>query len=218
MDAEFGRDPSAFSPTASYLLPLEKHRGGRNKGKYRLLPGGGCVYTCFTSDFFLEDADPYRAEAWNAIRIRRDLHFFIPTKRIHRFAECIPADWGDGYANVTIACTAENQAAADGRLPHFASLPVRHREIIVEPMLERMDISPYLSAVEHVAVGGESGGNARICALDWVIDMRRQCKAANVPFRFKQTGARFVDETGRVLHVARMHQRRLAARYALDFP
>ena len=217
MDGKFGRDATHFSLTAAYLLPLETYKGGRNKGAYKLQPAEGYVYTCFTSDFFLEEADPFRSEAWRAIRLRPDLHFYIPTKRIHRFSECIPPDWSDGYENVTISCTTENQAMADKRLPLFASLPIKHREIIVEPMLEPMDISPYLSGVSHVTAGGESGDEARVCNLQWFIDLQRQCRAANVPFWFKQTGAKFINEKGVRVSVARMNQRHLADRYQLSF-
>ena len=217
MDGKFGRDPSRFALTSAFLLPLERFKGGKNKGSYKLQPDGACVYTCFTSDFLLEDADPFRMEAWKAIRARPDLQFYIPTKRIHRFLDCIPSDWADGYENVTIACTTENQAMADKRLPHFCSLPIKHREIIVEPILQRMDISAHLSGIEHVIVGGESGDDARICDFRWILALHRQCKAARVSFWFKQTGARFRNEKGRLIHVARMNQQRLADRYRLNF-
>ena len=213
MDAKFGRDPSQVAPTSSYLLPLETCKGGKRKGSYRLQPDGNYVYTCFTSDFFLEEADPFRMEAWKAIRMRRDLHFYIPTKRIHRFQHCLPPDWGDGYENVTICCTTENQAMADKRLPLFASLSIKHREILVEPILEHMDISAHLSGIEQVIVGGESGDDSRVCDFQWILALHRQCKAAHVPFRFKQTGARFINERKILVHVARMHQQRLADRY-----
>ncbi|MCL2122713.1 MAG: phage Gp37/Gp68 family protein [Desulfovibrionaceae bacterium] len=216
MDAKFGRDPSHFALTASYLLPLETRKGGKRKGSYKLQPDGKRVYTCFTSDFFLEDADQYRHEAWKAIRIRSDLHFYIPTKRIHRFQDCLPPDWGDGYENVTICCTAENQATADKRLPLFRSLPIRHREIIVEPILEHVDIRAHLSGIEHVIVGGESGDDARSCDFQWILSLHRQCKAAHVPFWFKQTGARFINERKILVNVARMHQQGLADRYRLN--
>jgi len=80
-----------------------------------------------------------------------------------------------------------------------------------------MDISPCLAGIEHVIVGGESGKETRICDLQWVIDLHRQCKTAHVPFWFKQTGARFRNEKGAVVHVPRMHQLRLADRYRLNF-
>ena len=31
------------------------------------------------------------------IRQREDLYFYFFTKRIHRFEQCIPSDWGNGY-------------------------------------------------------------------------------------------------------------------------
>lgn len=51
--------------------------------------------------------------------------------------------WGDGYENVTIACTVENQRQCDIRMPVFLSLPVRHRCIICEPLLESIDPASY---------------------------------------------------------------------------
>ena len=70
-------------------------------GAYKI-PSGETVYTCFSSDFFLEEADPWREEAWRMIRERSDLFFFIVTKRIHRAEECLPEDWGSGWENVAI--------------------------------------------------------------------------------------------------------------------
>ena len=49
------------------------------------------------------------------IRQRSDLHFLMITKRINRVMECLPADWKDGYDNVTVCCTVENQLCADNR-------------------------------------------------------------------------------------------------------
>lgn len=101
------------------------------------IPPGERVYTCFTSDFLVEEADGWRAEAWEMMRLRRDLEFFFITKRIGRLREQLPPDWGDGYENVTVGCTVENQAAADLRLPLFLETPLRHRVIVCAPLLER---------------------------------------------------------------------------------
>ena len=60
-------------------------------------------------------ADVWRREAWEMIRLRRDLHFMFFTKRIDRLSECLPGDWGAGYEHVTIGCTVENQRMADYR-------------------------------------------------------------------------------------------------------
>ena len=137
-DSQFDRDASQVTKTASFSLPIRKNRAGQ----YRLTAQDNPISTCMTSDFFLEEADPWRPQVWEMIRRRRDLEFIIITKRIHRFFVGLPLDWGEGYPNVTIVCTCENQQTADQRLPVFLSLPIRHREIIHEPMLEEIQIRP----------------------------------------------------------------------------
>ena len=89
MDGRYGRLPDTVRKNREFDLPIQKNRNGAYK-----IPSGEVVYTCFTSDFFLEDADPWRADAWQMIARRQDLHFFMITKRIHRFEQCVPSDWG----------------------------------------------------------------------------------------------------------------------------
>ena len=211
-DAEYGRDSSVVEKTASFDLPVQKKRDGA----YRL-QGSGIVYTCLSSDFFVEEADEWRREAWAMIRTRADLRFTIITKRIHRFTVSLPYDWGEGYDNVTICATCENQAMADARLPILLSLPIRHREIIHEPMLEAVDIRPYLETgkIEHVTCGGESGPDARVCDYAWIVNTRIQCAAYHVPFFFKQTGALFRKD-GRVYQIPRALQSAQARRAGMD--
>lgn len=188
-DAEFGKDSSVVTRTSNFDMPVKCNR----KGDYKLQPDGESVYTCMTSDFFLDEADVWRAETWNIIRRRSDLHFVIITKRIHRFEVELPGDWGSGYENVTICCTCENQNQADYRLPVFLELPIKHRTVIHEPMLEQIDIRKYLATgkIEGVTCGGESGPDARVCDFSWILDSMEQCVEYDVPFWFKQTGAMF---------------------------
>ena len=47
-NAEFGKDSSTISKTASFHLPIKRSRSS----EYKPQPGGECVYTCMTSDFF----------------------------------------------------------------------------------------------------------------------------------------------------------------------
>ena len=185
----------------SFDLPVKLKRNGAYKFR-----SGQIIYTCFTSDFFVEEADIWRMEAWAMIKRRKDLRFFIFTKRIDRFLSSLPADWNDGYENVIIGCTVENQAMANYRLPIFEKLPISHKVIIVAPMLEKMDISPFLnSKIEEVAVSGESGREARICDYGWILDIRRQCMEKDVPFCFHQTGAK-LQKDGKLYNISRRHQ------------
>lgn len=125
------------------------------------------------------------------IKERQDIEFLILTKRIDRFMVSLPPDWGDGYDNVNIGCTVENQENADYRLPLFLSYPIKRRFIACAPLLGEIDISPYLGGVEHVTVGGETGRDARVCDCDWVMSIREQCVKQNKTFWFKNTGSLF---------------------------
>lgn len=201
-DARREVDSSVVVRTKNFDLPLRKKRNGEFK-----IPPGTFVYTCFTSDFFVEDADKWRAEAWEMIRCRSDLHFMMITKRIDRFSDCLPDDWGDGYDNVTICCTVENQACADYRLPIYRRAPIKHKIIICEPLLERIDLSTYAVGewIEQIVAGGESGYEARPCDFEWVMDLRRICVENKVDFWFKQTGSKFVKD-GKTYNVKRQFQ------------
>lgn len=188
-DSKRGIDSRVVSKTKNFDLPVQRKRNGEYK-----IPSNSMVYTCFTSDFFVEDADEWRAEAWEMIRQRSDLRFMIITKRIDRLQ--VPDDWGEGYDNVTICCTIENQDRADYRLPIYKAAPIKHKIIICEPLLERIDLKPYSIGewAEQVVVGGESGYNARACNFDWVMELHDLCVEQNVSFWFKQTGAIFIKE------------------------
>ena len=212
-DAHYGRDPSVPAKTASFRLPVARRRGGA----YRI-PSGSTVYTCFTSDFLLEEADDWRAEAWEMIRARPDLHFFFVTKRIERLPVNLPPDWGTGYEHVTIACTVENQDRADARLPLFLELPIRHRTVIAAPLLTALDLREYLDSekIEELTASGESGREARPCHYEWVLSLREQCMEKGIPFQFHQTGANFVKD-GRVFRIPRREQTAQARKAGIDY-
>lgn len=198
--------------TGNFNLPVKRNRDGSYK-----IPSGKIVFTCFTSDFLLKDADPWRKECWAMMKERKDCWFYFFTKRIDRLAECLPPDWGEGYGNVLIGCTIENQERADYRLPIFNALPIRHKSIIAAPLLERINISPFLNeSIEEVSVGGESGYHARPCNYDWILDLRNQCAEKNIPFRFHQTGANFIKD-GKCYRIKRSLQRPQARKAGIDF-
>ena len=212
IDEQHGRDASCIFRTRDFDLPVRRRRDGGY-----VIPPGTTVYTCFSSDFLLAQADEWRGEAWSMMAQRPDLHFFFITKRVERLAECLPPDWGDrGYSNVTLCCTVENQRRAEERLPVYLEAPLAHRHIICEPLLEQVDIKEYLGPwVQGVTVGGESGPNARVCDYRWVLSLREQCRERGVPFRFRQTGARFIKD-GRCYRIPRSQQHVQAKRAGID--
>ncbi len=210
-DSSRGIDASEVRKTRSYTVPVARLKNGEYK-----IPSGCWFYTCFTSDFLLKESDEWRGEAWHMMRERSDCNFFFVTKRIERFEECMPPDWGTGYENVHICCTAENQRTADIRLPIFKRLPIKHKYITSEPLLGSIDMSAHLGPwVKQVTVGGESGKYARLCRYEWVLDIRRQCIEADVPFYFKQTGAHF-EKDGREYRIERRFQHIQAAKAGIN--
>lgn len=174
--------------TKDFNKPIEKLKNGNYKIK------SGIVYLCFSSDFLIEEADSWRDECWKMIKERSDLKFLFLTKRIDRFKHCIPNDWNDGYDNVIVCCTIENQKNADYKLSIFKDLKIKHKCITAQPLLEEIDIEKYLDHIELVVVGGESDYNARPLNYNWVLNIRNQCIRKNVNFEFRQCGTNFIKD------------------------
>lgn len=188
-DAKRGVDTNIIVKTDDFNTPIAKNKNGEYKIK-----SGRTVYLCFSTDFLIEEADKWREECWKMIKERSDLNFIFLTKRIERFPQCIPKDWNDGYENVTVGCTVENQDRVDYRLLMFADFPIKHRNVICQPLIEEINIEKYLDNVELVIVGGESDRNARPLNYNWVLSIREQCINKGVRFEFRQCGTRFIKD------------------------
>ncbi len=187
-----GKDGSQIYRTGSgFNYPLQKDKHGNYKIK-----SGEQIRVCMTSDFFLEQADKWRNEAWDIIRTRSDVIFFLLTKRPQRVSDCLPDDWGDGWENVFFNVTCENQRRADERIPILLSLPFKHKGIMCAPFIGEIHIDKYLAngQIEQVIAGGENYDGSRICNFDWVKILHDECKAHNVTFCFMETGTKFVKD------------------------
>jgi protein gp37 len=139
------------------------------------------------SDFFHKGADKWRNEAWAVIKECANLDWLILTKRSERMADCLPVDWGEGYPNVWLGVTAGCTASLE-RVETLLSIPATVRFVSAEPLLERIDLRPYLAGIDWVITGCERArkGNRRLMDLDWVRDIDAQCRQAGVAHFFKQ--------------------------------
>ena len=172
------------------------------------------IFTCSWSDFFIQEADEWRPDAWDVIRRTPQHTWQILTKRPERIADHLPPDWGNGWPHVWLGTSVEDQKAADERIPHLMSIPAKVRFLSCEPLLGPVDISQLLRhfnisltgerdketgglkavvseaapLIHWVIAGGESGPNARPMHPDWARSLRDQCAAAGVAFHFKQWG------------------------------
>jgi hypothetical protein len=171
--------------------PLCKNRQGHYK-----IASGELLRVCMTSDFFLEEADAWRDAAWQTMRIRSDVRFFLLTKRPERVASTLPTNWGDGWENIFFNITCENQECADKRLPLLLQLPFKHKGVMVAPMLGPVNLADALATgqIEQVIAGGENYDGARPCDFKWIQSLSTQCREAGVRFCFIETGSHFVKE------------------------
>lgn len=198
MDRQRGRDGSEIYRTGTgFRYPLERDRGGAYKVR-----SGELIRVCMTSDFFLAEADPWRAEAWEIMRQRPDVKFFLLTKRPQRVAACLPPEWGDGWENIFFNVTCENQRRADERVPILLSLPFKHKGVMCAPFIGPVSLAEWLPTgqIEQVSCGGENYDGARPCDFAWVQRLHEECRAADVTFAFIETGTRFVKD-GKMYHI-----------------
>lgn len=144
------------------------------------------IFTCSWSDWFIENADEWRDEAWDIIRRTPQHTYQLLTKRPERIHDHLPADWNEGWQNVWLGVSIESQAYVS-RLTLLCEAPAHVRFVSAEPLLDPVYLGD-LSGISWVITGGESGPGARSMKPDWVRLIRRQCKKAGVAFFHKQNG------------------------------
>ena len=207
-----GRD--IYKVKSNFNLPLKKDRQGNYK-----IPSGMTIRVCMTSDFFLEEADEWRDEVWNMIRKRSDVNFWLLTKRASRIKEHLPADWGNGYENVYLNVTTENQKRVDERIPILLDIPAKHKGIMIAPFIGEVNIEKYLKEgqIESVLADGENYEGRHPLHYEWVKKAYDSCVKYDVPFRFYGTGNIFVKD-GKKYHIVKAYQSTEALRSGLQYP
>lgn len=155
--------------------------------------------------------DQERLKLWPLIRQTPWLDWQLLTKRPENIKANLPDDWGDGYSNVWLGVTAENQEFADKRLPTLLDIPSVLHFVSAEPLLGWLDLTDYLPTLGYrgrawflpslkwIIVGGESGAKHR--PLDTLAARSIQALAhqTSTAFFFKQHGGRTPDAGGCLL-------------------
>ncbi|MBD5094740.1 MAG: DUF5131 family protein [Subdoligranulum sp.] len=198
LDRVRGHDGAEIYKTKTgFDYPLQRDR----RGRYRV-QSGEQIRVCMTSDFFLEQADAWRPDAWEIMRQRPDVSFFLLTKRPGRVRDHLPPGWGSGWENIFFNVTCENQRRADERIPLLLDLPFRHKGIMCAPFIGPVRIGQYLESgqIEQVICGGENYDGSRPCDFDWVKALRAECVRYGVTFCFIETGSVFIKD-GRRYHL-----------------
>lgn len=148
-----------------------------------------------------------RTEFLALVEATSSLDWLLLTKRPENVMGMIPEHWRAGLPrNVWIGTSVEDQQRADERIPHLLRVPAVVRFLSAEPLIGPVDLSRWVwgsaregqygteiddgpsGAIGWVIVGGESGPGARPMHPEWARVLRDQCRAAGVPFLFKQWG------------------------------
>lgn len=160
------------------------------------------VFVNSMSDLFHEDVTNEQiADIFQVMAKCRQHTFQILTKRPKRMVEWFgwmgkeaTEEWP--LPNVWLGVSCESQKYADERIPLLLQTPATVRFISAEPLLGPVRLDGFLRGKEShspfldwVIVGGESGNGARICDIEWIRAIARQCSAAGVACFVKQLGS-----------------------------
>jgi protein gp37 len=161
------------------------------------------IFTCSWSDFFIENADRWRNDAWDIIKKTPQHDWQILTKRPERIMQCLPNDWGDGWDNVWLGTSIESQKYLQ-RAAILGEVPAIIRFISAEPLLGQIDLKQLGSDLDKYhwcIVGGESGNNNgkyryRECELEWIEKIINDLQGTSVSVFIKQMGTHLAKQMG----------------------
>jgi protein gp37 len=154
------------------------------------------IFVNSMSDLFHRDVPlSYIREVFGVIADTPHHTYQVLTKRSKRMAAV--ADRLEWPVNLWMGVSVESVKYAF-RLDHLRQVKAAVRFVSAEPLLGPLPALD-LQDIHWLIAGGESGHRARPMDPAWVLDIRDQCVAADVPFFFKQWGGRTPKAGGREL-------------------
>jgi len=154
------------------------------------------VFCASMADVFenRKDLHASRERLWGLIEATPHLDWLLLTKRIDQVKKLAP--WqGKWPRNIWLGTSTEKQNWLEKRVDHLLAHDVVVRFVSAEPLLGQLNITQWLAkpgsrqaGINWVIAGGESGAHARSMNPIWPESLRDQCRAAKVPFHFKQWG------------------------------
>ena len=152
------------------------------------------VFTCSWSDFFIEQADEWRPEAWEII-LGTPHTYQILTKRPALIFDRLPSFWDAIKHRVWLGVSVESPEYR-WRMDVLREVDADVRFVSLEPLLE---------AISHLAltgfhwgiVGGESGSD-RPCEVEWITEIVDQFRVCDVPIFVKQDSGAKPGQQGRI--------------------
>jgi protein gp37 len=154
------------------------------------------IFVCSMSDIFHKDVpDEFILKLFEVMNKAHWHTFQVLTKRAERIKELNDSiTW---TKNIWLGTTVESQKVTH-RIDYLRESGAYIKFLSIEPLLTPIN-DLKLKNIDWVIVGGESGAKARPMLKEWVIDIKNQCKAQDVPFFFKQWGGKNKKKAGRLL-------------------
>jgi protein gp37 len=148
------------------------------------------IFTCSWSDWFIEEADQWRDEAWEIIQKTPQHTYQILTKRPERIEDHLP-DFFNELQNVWIGVSVESQQQVD-RIAYLNDLPCITFASF-EPLIGEIDWNENMDLLDWCIIGGESGNDTgryryRPMELEWVEKLVKNAQVNNVKCFVKQLG------------------------------
>ena len=131
----------------------------------------------------------YLKQVWDTMLTASHHTYQVLTKRTHRMAHKIEELGLETAPHIWLGTSAENQEAADLRLPVLAAIDTPVRFVSAEPLLGPLSLEPWIEYLHWVIVGGESGPGHRHMDYDWARQLRDEAREEGVAFFYKQGNA-----------------------------
>jgi protein gp37 len=148
------------------------------------------VFCASLADVFDNQVPPsWRNDLFALIRQCVALDWLLLTKRPQNVRKMLPRDWGNGYPNVWLGATAENQKYFDQRWKHLQRIPASITFISYEPAIGPLRMPAEGPYPNWLISGGESGGQGRLLNPQWIRDLIEDCRRVGVAPFHKQWGS-----------------------------
>ncbi len=198
MEKRFHRHPEKITTNADRLLIPQRTSRPR-------------AYAVWNDLFHEEVPQQFIYGALDVMARCRQHIFLILTKRARRMVDVIGGTSGAGLSvplpsNVWLGVTACNQDEADEKIPLLLQILAAVRFLCLEPALGLISTFLHLlkigtlnvegergewpAGVDWVIAGGQTGPGAALPHPSYFRTIWRDCRAADIPFYFKQWGSR----------------------------
>lgn len=127
------------------------------------------------------------------------LDWQLLTKRATLIRDRLPPDWGNGYNNVWLGITVEDDNYGFARLNAFCEIQAKVKFVSAEPLLSDICLGDF-DGIDWIIIGGESGPKARPMNPLWVTRLMAVCEAFSIPVWFKQWGGSGKDKGGDLIN------------------